>query len=129
MEGHQIPTAKYEGYIWMSDQVVPQIFDGTEQQSLMLTDGENPFVVEGQLWDAAQHRSVSIRYVDGCYKAAETVVTDEQLRAPVVNYIPHRIHGVKGLKFLRIWKEEVDPLCESMTTLQLQKSIFVGFEK
>lgn len=129
MEEHQIPKAKYEGYIWMSDQVAPQVFDGTEEQSLTLTDGENPFVVEGQLWDAAKHRSVSIRYVDGCYKAVETVVTDEQLKAPIVNYIPHRIQGVKGLMFLRIWKEVVDPLCEGMTTLQLQNSVFVGFEK
>ena len=126
---HRISKAKYEGYVWMSDQTAPQIFDDTEEQTLTLTDGENPFVAEGQLWDASQRRSVSIRYVDGRYIVSETQVTEEQLKEPAVNYMPHRIKGVTSLKFLRIWKEMTDPLCEDMPALQLQNSVFVGFKK
>jgi CRISPR type III-associated protein (TIGR04423 family) len=129
MAEHLISKAKYEGYIWLSDQTTPQVFDGNSEQSLTLTDGENPFVVEGQLWDAAEKRSISIRNVDGRYIVVSTDVTDEQLKEPVVTYIPHRIQDVKGLKFLRIWKEQADPLCEGMSTLQLQSTVFVGFEK
>ncbi len=126
---HRISKAKYEGYVWMSDQTAPQVIDGAEEKTLTLTDGENPFVAEGQLWDASQRRSVSIRYVDGRYIISETLVTEEQLKEPTVSYIPHRLKGVEGLKFLRIWKETPDSLCEDMPALQLQNSVFVGFKK
>ena len=126
---HSISKAKYEGYIWMSDQTCPNVFDGTEEHSLTLTDGENPFVVEGQLWDKEHCQSISIRYVDGSYIVAESTLTEEQLNEPTVNYIPHRIKGVNGLKFLRIWKKEADSLCENMLVNTLHSMVFVGFEK
>lgn len=44
---HQIKNAKYEGYLWQSDQSKPRIIEEGEPLSLTLTDGENPFVVEG----------------------------------------------------------------------------------
>lgn len=48
---HQIKNAKYEGYLWQSDQSKPRIIGEGEPLSLTLTDGENPFVVEGLLWN------------------------------------------------------------------------------
>ena len=62
---HQIKNAKYEGYLWQSDQSKPRIIGEGEALSLTLTDGENPFVVEGLLWNPEENTSIQIRYVDG----------------------------------------------------------------
>lgn len=126
---HQISKAKYEGYMWMSDQTRPEVLDNTTEREFTLVDGENPFVVEGQLWDADNKLSIAIRYVDGKYIISKTCVTDEQMKDSTVEYIAHRINGVESIKFVRIWKEVSDPLCEGMTTLKLQNTAFVGFEK
>ena len=64
---HQIKNAKYEGYLWQSDQSKPRIIGEGEPLSLTLTDGENPFVVEGLLWNPEENTSIQIRYVDGKY--------------------------------------------------------------
>ena len=64
---HQIKNAKYEGYLWQSDQSKPRIIGEGEPLSLTLTDGENPFVVEGLLWNSEENTSIQIRYVDGNY--------------------------------------------------------------
>lgn len=125
---HHISKAKYEGYLWRSDQTSPDTFYGTEAMEQTLTDGENPFIVEGQLWDNEQQKSISIRYVDGEYKVSETQVAPEQQKQSAVSYIAHRIENVRKLKFLRIWEEAIDPLCEGMSTLRLKKTVFVGFK-
>lgn len=126
---HNISSAKYVGYIWFSDQTKPQVFDGTTEHSLTLTDGENPFVVEGRLWDNEKRRSVSIKFVDERYIVSEYMVTEDDIKDGTVSYIAHRINGVRHLKFLRIWRRTQDHLCEDMDTLQLQNVVFVGFEK
>ena len=55
--------AKYEGYIWYSDQAHPQILRGKEFDLDQLKEYINPFVIEGQLWDAEHGISVSIRNI------------------------------------------------------------------
>ncbi len=132
---HSIPKAKYEGYLWQSDQTAPRVLDGTTEEELSFQDGENPFVVEGQLWDREHSRSVSIRYTDGQYYVKETVLSQAQMQEPVLTYLPHRLSAtnsmpeIKGLNFLRLWKEEEDRLCENMPVLTLCDTVFVGFEK
>lgn len=125
---HQIKNAKYEGYLWQSDQSKPRIIEEGAPLSLTLTDGENPFIVEGLLWNREENTSIQIRYVDGKYFIATYEVKQEEL-AGSVPYLPHRLPGVKALKFLRQWEEVKDELCENMPTLQLKANIFVGFEK
>lgn len=123
-----IKEAKYEGYLWPSDQSNPEVLMGQTPKSITLRDGENPFITEGLLWNPEDKESISIRYVDGRYFVTTHQITPEQVTTPV-NYLPHRLPGIKSLKFLRIWKKEQDPLCEGMDTLQLKASLFVGFEK
>lgn len=125
-----IKEARYEGYFWKSDQSMPKVLEGKEKLSFTLTDGENPFVVEGLLWDSENKISISIRYVDGHYHVSNHQVEDcTESQATEVSYLSHRLPGVKKLKFLRLWKKEQDPLCEDMDTLQFKTNIFVGLEK
>lgn len=130
---HQIKNAKYEGYLWQSDQNKPKMIEERESLSLTLTDGENPFVVEGLLWNPEENTSIQIRYVDGKYFVTTYEVKLEDLAGSItmtpVTYLPHRLPGVKALKFLRQWEEVKDELCENMLTLLLKTNIFVGFEK
>lgn len=124
--------AKYEGYIWQSDQTHPQVLRGKEFDLNQLMDGTNPFVIEGQLWDAENGISISIRNVDGkhivnCYQVAPR----DLLGTSTVNveqYIPHRMEGVGRLRFLRYWKAEKDEMCEDFETLRPEKLVFVGFD-
>lgn len=126
----QIVKAKYEGYVWMSDQQKPRVICPEEEFELTLNDTDNPFVVEGNLWDATNGVSVMIKYVDGKYIVRRTAVTDEcKENATEKEFLPHRIEGVKKLKFRQCWDEVEDSLCENMSTLQAGKLVFIGFDK
>ena len=124
--------ALYDGYIWWSDQTQPKVLRGEEFDLEQLKDGNNPFVIEGQLWDAGQGISVSIRSVDGKYIVNSHQVTPEDLSgASTVTselYIPHRIEGVGKLRFFRYWYAQEDEFCEHFETLRPEKLVFVGFE-
>lgn len=124
--------AKYEGYIWWSDQTQPQVLLGKEFDVESITDSINPFVIEGQLWNAADAVSISIRYADGKHIIKNHHVTSEDLQGSSTvtpeRYISH-IKGVGSLCFLRYWKAEKDELCEGFEALRPEKLVFVGFEK
>lgn len=123
-----IKEAKYEGYLWSSDQSNPEVLMGQTPKAISLIDGENPFIAEGLLWNPEDKESISIRYVDGHYYVATHQITSEQATTSIT-YLPHRLPAVKSLKFLRLWEKEPDSLCEGMETLQLTANLFVGFEK
>ena len=126
----KIDKARYEGYVWMSDRQEPSVIHPDEEFEMTLCDEDNPFVVEGNLWDAAAEVSIMIKYVDGKYIVRRTEVTDECMKnATRKEFLPHRIKGVKKLLFLQCWNEEKDPLCENMVTLQPGKLVFMGFIK
>ena len=126
----KIDKAGYEGYVWMSDRQEPSVIRPDEEFEMTLRDEDNPFVVEGNLWDAATGLSIMIKYVDGKYIVRCTVVTDECIKNTTrKEFLPHRIEGVKKLVFLQCWDEVEDPLCENMVTLQPGKLVFVGFTK
>lgn len=124
--------ALYEGYIWWSDKTNPEILKG-QPFAPELTDGINPFVIEGQLWDEENGISLSIRYADGHHVIISHSVTKEDLKSndnPKPEfYIRHRIEGTGRLRFLRYWKTEADEYCEGFETLRPDKLVFVGFEK
>ena len=96
--------AKYEGYIWLSDQTQPRVLLGEEFDVDGITDSINPFVIEGQLWNAADGISISIRYADGKHVKHFHQVTNEELQGTLTvtteQYISH-IKGVGRLCFLR----------------------------
>lgn len=126
----KIAKASYEGYVWYSDRQKPLVVSPEEEFELTLNDSDNPFVVEGNLWDAANEVSIMIKYVDGKYIVRRTALTDVCVKnASRKEFLPHRIDGVKKLAFLQCWDEVEDPLCENMVTLQPCKMLFVGFTK
>lgn len=141
----QIKAAKYKGYLWYSNEKEPKVFDGSEMVPEMnLDEKKNPFIIEGNLWDADNMKSVMIRYVDGKYIVRRTKVKEEELKAraysqayesgsPIATtlkkYLAHRIGGVKCLCFLQYWQAESDKMCEGMQVLRPSKLVFIGFDK
>lgn len=129
---NEITTANYIGYLWKSDQEKPDVYHGDKAISVSLTDGENPFIIEGNLWDADHLTSISIKFVDGKYIVNTCTLTEEDMKNSDTitrrTFIAHRIEGEHHLKFMQFWKEEPDSLCEGMTTLIPDKLVFVGFE-
>ncbi len=141
----KIEEARYEGYLWWSDGKTPVVYDGTVPVALQLDDAANPFVIEGNLWDADRRVSIYIRYVDGRHIVRRTMVTDDEWQGiddkrldasgagkrPVATtrkeYIAHRIPGVSALRFLQYWEAEADGACEGMAALQPKRLVFVGF--
>ena len=86
---HEIKTANYIGYLWKSDQQKPEVLRGDKEFCTSLNDGENPFVIEGNLWDPASMISTTIKFVDGRYIVKTCTLTDEdlsELRSQIVNY-------------------------------------------
>lgn len=144
MRTTEIEKAKYEGYLWRSDQSAPEVYDGTQEFGLSLPDEDNPFIIEGNLWDAAQKRSIMIRYIDGRYHVRKVSVEEwklqeisdgdveakeGQMATTVKEYLAHRIGDVGKLRFLQYWRAEKDKLCEGMLVLRPYQLVFVGFVK
>lgn len=119
-----------EGYIWMSDQPNPKTFIN-EPVNLVLDEGNNPFIIEGQLY-VKNKISYSIKYVDGKY-----FITKYDLSAlPTVfeskEYIPNRIKKenteISKICFNQYWEPKKDVLCENMEMLVPSAYVFVGFK-
>ena len=142
---NNIEEAKYEGYLWWSDSKMPVAYDGTTPVAMQLDDSSNPFVIEGNLWNAEKMESIYIRYVDGRHIVRRTYVTkdewkeindkslnigstDKKLVATTrKEYLAHRIPGVSTLRFLQYWEAQTDQECEGMVALRPKKLVFVGF--
>lgn len=127
----EISKAKYQGYLWKSDEEFPEVLYGNEEKGWLLDETKNPFIIEGRLWDSANKRSISINYIDGSYQIADYDVNDKELadKSQRELYIPHKIEKTGKLVFLRRWQCEKDKLCEGFEILIPGDLIFVGFEK
>lgn len=123
----------YEGYLWMSDATKPEMLEPDEASEIVLDDNANPFVIEGELYDAGKGESVSVRFVDGRYIIKSFQVTADDLsgskQVTVKTYIAQRMPGIEKLKYLQYWEKVNDPLCEGMETLQPTDLVFVGLKK
>lgn len=124
----QIPGGNYTGYYWMSDSEMPVVVKG-EFPSTLLSQSL-PFIVEGNLYDAKNNQSFSIRH-----NGSNPVVCQYNLnelsgceKNPVA-FIAHRLPGKGRVKFWELWKEEKDSMCEGLNTLRPFVRVFVGFEE
>lgn len=135
---HEIKHGTYQGYLWMSDSDKPVVYSGgnlLKSDGLELIDDKNPFVIEGQLYDADTKISVSIKYVDGHYIVKDYSVADDnrQTQPDEKKTVKHKyFQGNKmdgqTLHFHEVWRPEADILCEGMHVLRPAELIFVGFE-
>lgn len=126
----KIEKSIYEGYLWYSNKTEPKILN-EEEFELEISDNENPFVIEGQLFDADRMLSISIKYVDGEYICNSYNVDSLDFNRTNVEkkeFHSNRMNGYK-LQFLQYWIEKEDALCEGMKVLCPTKSVFVGFIK
>lgn len=121
----KIEKSNYEGYIWRSDSSEPQMIDG--EFELEAADAENPFIVEGMLYDASRALSVMIRYVDGHYLVSRHEVTEDEAKRSVI-FIGKRMQG-RNLRMAQLWVDEADDSCLGMTAQRPGAMVFVGFDK
>ena len=124
---YTIPAGKEcQGYVWMSDGDRPELLIDGSFGGLTIRAGDIPFVVEAQA--VIDGVSIGIRHVDGRFIVTEYSVADLD-RKSCTTYAAHRLPGISGLSFVRIWKEEEDPLCCDFPVLMPAESVFVGFIK
>jgi CRISPR type III-associated protein (TIGR04423 family) len=119
-----------EGYLWWSDQQIPQVYQD-EALDICLDETKNPFVVEGQLYDRECRQSYSIKYVDGQYLIIIYNVAERDFANPdneQKDFLSNRM-GDRRLKFLRYWEEKEDENCIGMPVLTFTKNVFVGFKE
>lgn len=119
----------YEGYLWYSNDNYPRIVLEHEEYELELKATENPFIIEGHLFDGTN--SISIKYVDGGYIITHHTVKAEDFSDKYIDKVTFLAKRMKKsntkLKFLRYWEPEHDDMCERMSVLRPTKLVFIGF--
>ena len=124
----KIDQSKYQSYLCDSNQSWPVVLIN-EEFELDISETENPFIVEGQLFDGKT--SISIKYVDGKYLVNKKEVKSSDFNAKdieLMRFIPNRIPCVDKILFLQDWNEQQDAYCEDMYVLQPAELVFVGFD-
>lgn len=123
-----IPSASYEGYIWMSDESEPTVLHD-ETLKVSLENNKNPFCIEGFLLDKTHQKSISIKFVDGEYLIYEYDISDIKDSTDFILYLPNRMNdkGVQRLRFFQDWVAEPDLFTEGMEVLRPAGLIFLGF--
>lgn len=135
---YEIPAGRWRGYLWESDATPDKVVVLTGAYPvapITLDASRNPFVIEGQLYNAEEGISLSVRYADGRYViirypvrelerefAARPSDVREALFLPAFRVAPGR------LRFRTYWREESDPLCEGFAASRPAEFVFVGFE-
>ncbi len=119
-----IPKGNYQGYYWMSNDENPEHINGSFNPPATT----NPFIIEAMLWDQDAQKSIMITHTGRCQIFEyDLKILEKEGKLEDKTYMPHRLEGVKKVKFKQFWKEEKDPLCENMPVMQLKAQIFIGF--
>lgn len=129
-----IPTnIKYDGYLWWSDEEKPEVFHNeilsSKVHELWPTESNNPFIIEGNIWDSISETSYLIRFIDGeylVYKFDMKGIAEENITK--ISYLPHRMPEVEKLKFKEVWLEKPDNNCNDFNVLKPAFTAFVGFK-
>ena len=129
-------SIKYEGYLWWSNQEKPDVYVDQELKSqddkpIWPKETNNPFVIEGNLWNKVDKISYLIRFIDGEYLVYEFKLKDSNPESITkLEYLPNRMPpAVKKLLFNEVWIEQPDPLCNGFEVLKPAFIAFVGFIK
>lgn len=120
---------EFEGYLWYSDKSIPRVIEG-EFEGIELMDGENPFVIEGQLVNFHDRKSYSIKFVDGKYLLSSYELTQEESEGNSKEIWEYASNGMDGktLRFIQRWAPVPDVLCEGMDVLRPAELVFIGFK-
>ncbi len=130
----KIERAKYIGYLWYSNSSAPEVYYGDKELELVLEDSDNPFIIEGLLWNSEKNVSIHVYYLEGHYTKRERAVKEEWLnrnddRHTKVEYVAHRISKVKKLIFIQCWDLDHchDNGCCDMPVYVPTELLFCGF--
>lgn len=113
----------------MSNSNNPEVLDD-EPLPASFGNNVNPFVVEGELWDADGKRSYSIHQAGNMTICQAFDVNDSDFDDDNVDdrvYASHRMKQ-KGLHFLEYWEPSENDACLGMKVLEIKKRVFVGFK-
>lgn len=135
----RMPSGIYSGYLWKSDQK-PSEVKVFERESLgediTFVTSENPFIVEGQLYNESNKESYSIKYIDGLYwvvmydlKVLDEDVLSDKAKMREHFYIASFEHAPGRLLFREYWRRNSDRQCLDFETLSPAEFVFVGFKK
>lgn len=129
-----IEKTTYQGYVWYSDKKQPEIYNGDRVFDELLDANQNPFIVEGQLFNGK--KSYSIKYIDGAYivKCYE-MEKMKSIEYTSQSYIANFDKAPGKLKYHQYWRLKRDEYCEDeddkegMEVLTPAELVFVGFQK
>lgn len=124
----------FVGYYWMSNAQKPHVLnDETLPEEFY---GQNPFVVEAELYDEENHQSFSVHQagnVTACtvFSVKPEDIADDNDNVRHVFFYPVRMEGIGKLEFLEYWEPvaDQDDACLGMPSLRMTKRVFVGFSK
>lgn len=130
MNKNKIEEGNYVGYLWMSNSSTPECWKEPKLFSKELDTNQNPFVIEGMLFDADRQVSYSIKYVDGEYIVHRWNLQEDfppvDFESTTFHCSAHsRIGG--NLLFKRYWHIVPDHACLDMPVLMPYAQVFVGF--
>ena len=123
-----IPDKEYTGYYWMSDEDYPRLV--SKEKFNPDLKGNNPFIIEGNLFADDGSYSVSIEHIDGKYLIGIVDWGEINGQAVVLEdetYLAHKAEGFSKVRFKRAWVPAADPECEGMEVLQPAWRAFTGF--
>lgn len=137
-----IESAKYQGYLWYSDQRQPEVYLGNASVvEFTLDESKNPFIVEGNLYDAERQLSISIKFADGKYIVTKydlgRIAADESVSEEchlTSSRIQETVDTDNAEKceisvYKRIWKAAPDTLNGGRMVLKPFGLAFAGFRK
>ncbi len=125
---NKLNNVNFEGYVWLSNSEKPKVLKDTTFDFSKNEEGKNPFIIEALLFNKEKNKSYTIRHT-GKYHINEfdlSKYTSENLVD--VEYLPHRLDGVKKVCFKQLWLPEEDKNCLDMEVLKMKALIFTGFE-
>ena len=125
---NEIPTdAKLEGYLWLSNERDPRIYDNTPVDMSLLSSA-NPFVVEGCLVDKDKGQSFMIKQQNGKPVVYSYLLTEDDEKG-ARDYESVRMEGRK-LRIAQRWHAITDnECCLGMPVLEAAEEVFLGFSK
>lgn len=129
-----IPNKEYFGYLWYSDAREPNIYEG---MPFSPPEGDNPFIVEGNLIATDGSVSITIRHVGNQTLTTEFGLADIDSipddQKTVREYIAHRLKGYSKICFEVVWlpqpanNEELK--ADGFETLKPTFNVFKGLKK
>ncbi len=126
---NEIPLGSdYSGYVWLSDQPEPVVYYPGKILTGWLPEDDNPFIIEGRLFNEKEDVSYAINFYDGEYYVFRYSMCGTQLEFDEKEYLPNRMKDVEYLIYRHFWLEQNDGLCAGMNVLVPFVTVFYGLK-